>query len=62
MYICRKCKAETERESRRFPGQGFCDHCAKNERRRTARRTHDDAMRMCGLVKVRGALGGVYWE
>ena len=26
------------------------------------RANRDDAMRSIGLVKVRGALGGVYWE
>lgn len=26
------------------------------------RQTRDQAMRDCGLVKVRGALGGIYWE
>lgn len=35
---------------------------ARNARARANRRAHDDAMRSCGLVKVRGALGGAYWE
>jgi len=26
------------------------------------RKAKDQAMRDCGLVKVRGALGGIYWE
>ena len=26
------------------------------------RKAREQAMRDCGLVKVRGALGGVYWE
>lgn len=34
----------------------------KAQRARTARAFKDDAMRSCGLVKVRGALGGTYWE
>ena len=26
------------------------------------RKAKDQAMRDCGLIKVRGALGGIYWE
>ena len=33
-----------------------------NKRARIARRSRDDAMRSIGMVKVRGALGGTYWE
>jgi hypothetical protein len=35
------------------------ERLAKQRERRKAR---DEAMRSLGLVKVRGALGGVYWE
>lgn len=43
---------------------------AKNGKFRTAaniraginRKAREDAMRSCGLVKVKGALGGTYWE
>ena len=31
-------------------------------RAKRARKAKDEAYRSCGLVKVRGALGGVYWE
>ena len=31
----------------------------KKKRRPSAR---DEAMRSCGMVKVRGAMGGTYWE
>ena len=31
-------------------------------RKNKARRDRDDVMRSCGLERVRGALGGVYWE
>jgi len=34
---------------------------AKNTKNRN-RRMRDQVRRDCGLVKVRGALGGVYWE
>ena len=29
---------------------------------RDARKARDQVLRDCGLVKVRGALGGTYWE
>jgi hypothetical protein len=35
---------------------------AAKDRRNHNRRERDQAMRDCGLVKVRGALGGIYWE
>lgn len=46
-----------------------CDWCqlvradeAKRKARNARRRERDQAMRDLGLVRVRGALGGVYWE
>jgi hypothetical protein len=36
--------------------------CFKNLRRNARRRERDQAMRDLGLIKVRGALGGTYWE
>ena len=33
-----------------------------NAGRNTRRQNRDQAMRDMGLVRVRGALGGVYWE
>lgn len=35
---------------------------AKKDRRNRARRERDQAMRDIGMVKVRGNLGGTYWE
>jgi len=35
---------------------------ARAARARQNRKAKDDVMRSLGLVKVRGALGGVYWE
>ncbi len=44
-----------------------CEACKANRRERNrkayaAHKGREQAMRDCGLVKVRGALGGVYWE
>jgi hypothetical protein len=33
-----------------------------NQRRNINRKAREDALRSCGLVKVRGARGGIYWE
>ena len=46
---CRKCEEAAEDK-------------AKLAKRRAQRRARDQALRDLGLVKVRGALGGVYWE
>ena len=35
---------------------------AAKDRRNRNRRERDQAMRDCGLVRVRGELGGIYWE
>jgi hypothetical protein len=35
---------------------------AKRRKRNASRRARENALRSCGLVKVRGALGGTYWE
>ena len=35
---------------------------AKAAKARAKRKAREDALRSCGLVKVRGALGGTYWE
>lgn len=38
------------------------DAKAKRQRRNANRRARDEAMRSLGLTKVRGAMGGTYWE
>ena len=35
---------------------------AQQNKRNAARRERDQIMRDCGLIRVRGALGGIYWE
>lgn len=54
--LCRQCGEHIVTGRRRY-----CDDC-KRERARESRRARDDAYRSCGLRKVRGALGGTYWE
>lgn len=45
---CRTCEEETSRK--------------KKAEARLKRKERDDVMRSLGLKKVRGALGGTYWE
>lgn len=73
MKVCEVCGAEIETKD----GENRCEECEmllgsprsmirtdaqRLAARRKARRERDQAMRDCGLVKVRGALGGTYWE
>lgn len=46
------------------PHQGYCQWCTykRKEKRNAARRDRDQARRDCGLVRVKGNLGGIYWE
>ena len=69
--ICQDCQAEIElAKIERLQSKGiaakYCELCSgrriKNRKARRARHTRESALRDCGLVKVRGALGGTYWE
>lgn len=40
----------------------ICKARRKTKRRNESAKAKTDAYKMAGLVKVRGALGGVYWE
>ena len=43
-------------------GKAGADWLIKSRKAREARKAREQIMRDCGLVKVRGALGGIYWE
>jgi len=62
MKFCEKCGVEISTKD----GENLCQDCENgkrlNEKRKAARRAREAALRSCGLVKVRGALGGTYWE
>ena len=66
MKVCANCGSENVGGDK----ENLCELCymAENKaalKRRRAmlyRRERDQAMRDLGLVRVRGALGGVYWE
>lgn len=62
MKFCERCGNEISTKD----GENMCEDCENgkrmNEKRKAARRAREAALRSCGLVKVRGALGGVHWE
>lgn len=65
MKVCEKCGIEINGRD----GENTCPDCDKETRskarRARAREDREDreyVMESCGLVKVRGALGGTYWE
>ena len=39
-----------------------CQDRGKTKRATQNRKDREDAYRLAGLVKVKGALGGIYWE
>ena len=60
MKVCEKCGDEIATRD----GDNRCRQCEDGKKRaaKARRQAHDAAMRACGLVKVRGAMGGTYYE
>jgi hypothetical protein len=62
MKVCEKCGCEIATAD----GDNLCRDCdegkRKRDKRNASRKAREDALRSAGLVKVRGALGGTYWE
>ena len=64
MKVCERCGLEIATRD----GDSLCEACdqAKAEgrrvRRKASRLEREAALRSLGLVKVKGALGGTYWE
>jgi uncharacterized Zn finger protein (UPF0148 family) len=60
MKVCEKCGEEIYTKD----GDNRCQKCdeGKKKKAKRSRKAVDDVMRELGLVKVRGALGGVYYE
>lgn len=70
MKVCERCGDEISTKD----GENFCAACEdadelagkkrsqRNAMARARRKEQADVMESLGLVKVRGALGGTYWE
>jgi hypothetical protein len=70
MKVCQTCGEEIST----LDGEGECQQCqdtngdthakavAARKRAKARRRERDQVLRDLGLVKVRGAMGGTYWE
>lgn len=65
MKVCNVCGVEHYGKD----GDNTCPACeceerskARRARARANRKAREYALESCGLVKVRGALSGVYWE
>lgn len=62
--VCKTCGVEIYSRD----GENKCQECdtaqsvEKRQRAKRARSAKDQAMRDIGMVKVRGAMGGTYWE
>jgi uncharacterized Zn finger protein (UPF0148 family) len=67
--LCENCSTEIDGRD----GENHCPACdlaladknrtaLKRERARQNRRAREQALRDLGMVKVRGAMGGTYWE
>jgi NMD protein affecting ribosome stability and mRNA decay len=65
MKFCQRCGEEIATKD----GDNLCQACDEAKetrmtkfRARLKRMAREELLRDCGLVKVRGALGGVYWD
>ena len=58
MKVCEHCGEEIATKD----GDNRCGKCARKKNRAKARKEREDVLRSCGLVKVKGAMGGTYWE
>lgn len=52
----------TEEENERLEAAILVKKHRANQKRYAARKANDEARKSCGLTKVRGNLGGTYWE
>lgn len=64
MKFCEDCSEEIGTKD----GENLCERCERllDHKRKLARRRsreeRESVLHDCGLVKVRGSLGGIYWE
>lgn len=62
MKVCEKCGAEIYTKD----GDNRCENCevgsSKRNRSKQLRKQREEVYASLGLTKVRGSLGGTYWE
>ena len=60
MKVCEKCGEEIGGKD----GDNLCGDCDQEKKRRgrLSKKARESVLRSLGLVKVKGALGGTYWE
>ncbi len=60
MKVCSRCGDEICTRD----GDNTCPKCKAMpvQKRKERKKAMEDALRSCGLTKVRGAMGGTYWE
>ena len=60
MKVCERCGEEIATRA----GDNLCEQCENKPLRkvRASRKAREQVLRDLGLVKVKGALGGTYWE
>ena len=60
MKFCNRCGEEISTKD----GDNYCADCVTHPVRKTKqlKSEREEALRSLGLIKVRGALGGTYWE
>ena len=58
MKVCEVCEQEISTKD----GDNRCAECERKAKRRKAARVRRDVYASLGMVRVRGALGGVYHE
>ena len=63
MKVCAACGIEIDvKDGINHCNQPECKRQRRNKKQRELRRERDDLMASLGLKRVRGALGGVYYE
>jgi hypothetical protein len=61
MKVCKRCGVEIDTKD----GDNLCRACNDGKRPRKkglSKKGREETLRSLGLVKVKGALGGTYWE
>lgn len=58
MKVCARCGEEIYTRD----GENTCSRGCKRKKTKSSRKEKDELMKSLGLTRVRGAMGGVYYE